>query len=78
MAEYPLRKRVFPQEMEIAVSQDGEKFTPLEFDMPHWPDGRKDFQIVTFGTPVSGEARYVRIKMFLLQSGVHLSEVIVN
>ena len=78
MAEYPLRKRFFPKKMEIGVSRDGVEFTPVDIDMTQWPEGRKDFQIVTVGTTVSGEARFVRIKMDLIRSGVHLSEVIVN
>lgn len=78
MAEYPLRKRAFPEKMEISVSKDGVNFTPVPFDMPRWPDGRKDFQIVTFGTPVALEARYIRIALDTRKRSVHLSEMIVN
>ncbi len=78
MAEYPLRKRFFPLNMQIEVSRDGVAFTPVDIDMPRWPEGRKDFQIVTVGTTVSGEARYVRIRMDMIRSGAHISEVIVN
>ena len=78
MAEHPLRKRFFPKKMQIGISRDGVHFTPVDFDMPLWPDERKDFQIVMFGTTVSGEARYIRIDMDLIRSGAHLSEVIVN
>ena len=46
--------------------------------MPRWREGRKDFQIVTVGTTVSGEARYIRINMELVRSGAYLSEIIVN
>ncbi len=62
MAEYPLRKRFFPLNMQIEVSRDGVAFTPVDIDMTRWPEDRKDFQIVTVGTTVSGEARYVRIR----------------
>ena len=78
MAEYPLRKRVFPEKMEISVSADGVNYTPVPYDMPRWPDSRKDFQIVTFGTPVSREARFIRVALDAQKRSVHLSEFIVN
>ena len=78
MAEYPLRKRFFPNKIEFSISRDGVKYTPVAIDMPRWREGRKDFQIVTVGTTVSGEARYIRINMELVRSGAYLSEIIVN
>ena len=64
--------------MDVSISRDGVNFTPVEVDLPHWPEGRKDFQIITVSTTVSSEVRYVRIRMDLVRSGAHLSEVIVN
>ena len=78
MAEYPLRKRVLPEKMDISVSRDGVNYTPVPVDMPRWPEGRKDFQVVTVGTTVSEEARYVRIDLRMSRYGAHVSEIIVN
>ncbi len=78
MAEYPLRRRYLPEKIEMGISRDGVNFTPVKVDVPRFPQGRKDFQIVTVGTTVSEEARYIRIDMDLILLGIFLSEVIVN